>query len=97
MLKSIYLQGGILIGAVSVLVVGCSFFTPRKTAPHLLSVPTFSFSPFSSSPSMQYFLIPGSVKPLKPKPTLSPNAASGTALASPALGDKPILHLPYSV
>ena len=95
MLKSIYLLGGIL-GAVSVLVVGYSSFTPKRTAPHLLSVPTFSPLPFSSSPAVQYSLTPDSVKPFKPEPTLAPNAASSTALASPALGDKPIPHLAYS-
>ncbi len=88
MLKSVYLQGGILVGAVSVLVVGCRFFISKRTASHLLSAPIFSLSLFSHSPSVQYFL--------KPEPTLSPNVASDMALASPALEDKPIPHLPRS-
>lgn len=47
MLKSIYLQGGIL-GAVAVFVVGCVSHVPTETAPIASSSPTAS----STSPSL---------------------------------------------
>jgi hypothetical protein len=72
MLKSIYLEGGIL-GAVAFLVIGCVSRVPTETTPTVLSRPTAS----STFPSLQ----PNSGLVLPP-------TAYDIALAVPYLGDK---------